>query len=537
MATVLTDKDLDLALKSFQKVVENVASNDDEGHKAKVLKKLKDFNELINSPKNRVSSKGSKVPKARTVSSPAKKIKLHSSRKVKIPELPNEIWVKIMNYMPTKYIFNSLALVNKNSYQLTKDTKALKHFTIYRLSSHYSKANFEKAMKFLKKCTNLVGLTIDHCSTEDWQKIVTNASPNMKYLEILGDGTSDCNFKNCHIFHGDQLSIDVVKTMKKRKIKLENLTLNGTYVEIDVMDEISKIETLKSLRILDVTKRFVTPKAIESLAFNKNQLELIEIEKSKKEENHYSYDSDGSDDYNDDFDDDDDNDSSGLRKALNHLFEKKKDTLKIIRKINMDSSNCDDIDSCDSLENLSLCKNLVEFFGSLHEHELVHFAGLENLQKLNIEGLTYREDKYLKLALGSMNLSKLKHLSISSNACKEFCQELARHYFPALERLYIYSPEMTSKCFQQLIKNGPKLKSIQFGYGADCNISNKISHKLCKDTNVFVIFGNVIKNDENKEQKSFEDYLLENDLVVFRKYKKMKEEFEKWCEGNIGYGF
>ena len=62
----------------------------------------------------------------------------------------------------------------------------------------------------------------------------------------------------------------------------------------------------------------------------------------------------------------------------------KKDTLKIIRKINMDSSNCDDIDSCDSLENLSLCKNLVEFFGSLHEHELVHLAGLENLQKLKL---------------------------------------------------------------------------------------------------------------------------------------------------------
>ena len=206
----------------------------------------------------------------------------------------------------------------------------------------------------------------------------------------------------------------------------------------------------------------------------------------------------------------------------------------------MGSQYCKDIKSCDSLElkNLSLCKNLVEFFGSLHEHELVHLAGLENLQKLKLYEGEYRHGKYLKFALGNMNLSKLKYLSITSRVGKEFCKELARHNFPELERLSISCPEMTSKCFQQLIKNGPNLKSIQFAYGSrEYSISNKILHKLCKDTDVLVIFGHVIKNDKNKEQNSFEEYLIENDLIVFRKYKRMKQEFEKWCEDNFEYGF
>ena len=123
MGTFLADKDLDLPLKSFEKFVENVASNGDEGQKAKVLKKLKDFYELITSQKNRGSSK---VLEEKTQSQP--------SRKVEIPAIPYEIWVKIMNYLSTNDIFYTLALVNRNSYKLTKDSKALKYLTLKELS-------------------------------------------------------------------------------------------------------------------------------------------------------------------------------------------------------------------------------------------------------------------------------------------------------------------------------------------------------------------------------------------------------------------
>ena len=52
-----------------------------------------------------------------------------------------------------------------------------------------------------------------------------------------------------------------------------------------------------------------------------------------------------------------------------------------------------------------------------------------------------------------------------------------------------------------------------------------------------VIVGNSINNDESEEQINFREYLIENDLNAYRKYSKMKEDFSKWCEDNVGYGF
>ena len=38
------------------------------------------------------------------------------------------------------------------------------------------------------------------------------------------------------------------------------------------------------------------------------------------------------------------------------------------------------------------------------------------------------------------------------------------------------------------------------------------------------------------KQNSFEDYLIEHDVNVFRKYNRMKKDFLKWCENNPNYG-
>ena len=534
MGTFLNDKDLDLPLKSFEKFVENVASNGDEGQKAKVLKKLKDFYELITSQKNRGSSK---VLEAKTQSQP--------SRKVEIPEIPYEIWVKIMNYLSTNDIFYTLALVNRNSYQLTKDSKALKYLTLKELSKS-DKNRFDKGMKFLKSCKNLVELTIINRLNNEQRKDVVDAalraSPNLKSLNITGSGSEECY---CHDFDapmhvveehdgyfGDELDLDVVKTLRKRKTKLENLTLTETYANHLVMDEISKIETLKSLRVLDVETCITTPKVLESLAFNKNQLETIEIDDRNEREE-----VEGRDDWfhygsNSSFS------PSELLVALNQLFKEKQNTLKFIKRLNMESSSsCKYNDSgCVSLENLSLCQNLVEFCGSLHGHDLIHLAGFQNLQKLKLYGSDYNYDKNLKHVWEEMNLSNLKYLSFSFEADKNVCNELARHCFPALERLYIRKPEMNDRCILQLIVKCPKLKSIQFKYRNGCIITNEFLHKICKERDVFVIFGN-INDDESEEQINFTEYLIENDLNAYRKYSKMKEDFSKWCEDNVGYGF
>ena len=396
MGTLIMQRNLDFALKSFEKIIENVALNGNEGQKVQVLEKLKDFNDLINSRKNQGSPK---VVKAKTPR--------RHPRKVEIPVVPYEIWVKIMNYLPTKDIFLKFAFLNKFSYHLTKDTKALKNLTLYGLSNTIvrdktNRVYFSKAMKILKKCTSLEGLTIDDCSTNDWHNIVEialKASPNIKYLKLLGAATetsagyynSFCN-DYCNLVHG--------------KLKF-----------------------------------------------------------------------------------------------------------------------------------LTLFKNLVEFCATLHEHELVHLAGQGNLQTLKLDGDQYTGfGFYLQKALDNMNLTKLKYLSLNVTAREYFCTELANHYFPALERIYICKPDMKEKCFVQLIMNCPKLKSIQFEHRVN-NFTNTLLHKICTEMDVFVIFGKVIKSDENKGQKAFEEYLIENDVNALGKYNRKKNDFSKWCKNNVGYGF
>ena len=39
------------------------------------------------------------------------------------------------------------------------------------------------------------------------------------------------------------------------------------------------------------------------------------------------------------------------------------------------------------------------------------------------------------------------------------------------------------------------------------------------------------------ESTSFEDYVIEQDLQEYKRYKLMKEDFREWCENNPGYGY
>ena len=188
---------------------------------------------------------------------------------------------------------------------------------------------------------------------------------------------------------------------------------------------------------------------------------------------------------------------------------------------------------CEPLTNLQLCQNLEEFRGSLHSHDLKTLSELPNLKKLKLKRLEGR--KALEYLLNHMNLSKLKHFYLKSN-----CDELARHHFPALERLCLTSAYMADESLEELIKNCPSLKSIQFPNGIYHNtISNEVLCKIFKDKDIFIIFDAVIhkNNWESTQQKSFEDYLIENDLIAFRKYNRMKKDFLKWCKNNIGYGY
>ena len=51
--------------------------------------------------------------------------------------LPNEIWLKIINYLKTKDIFGSFALINKYFNQLTPDISVIKYLQVKNRSKSF----------------------------------------------------------------------------------------------------------------------------------------------------------------------------------------------------------------------------------------------------------------------------------------------------------------------------------------------------------------------------------------------------------------
>ena len=81
------------------------------------------------------------------------------------------------------------------------------------------------------------------------------------------------------------------------------------------------------------------------------------------------------------------------------------------------------------------------------------------------------------------------------------------------------------------------MKSIQFPSGNyHYKIPNAVFYEIFKHKNILFIFDKV-SGKNHMESTSFEDYVIEQDLQEFKRYKRMKEEFKKWCEDNPGYGY
>ena len=80
-------------------------------------------------------------------------LKIAKKRKLEGQKLPNELWLKIINYLTTRDLINIVVLVCKNFYNLAKDVKYLELKDI-------SKLEFESAMKLLKTTKHLKEVSI-----------------------------------------------------------------------------------------------------------------------------------------------------------------------------------------------------------------------------------------------------------------------------------------------------------------------------------------------------------------------------------------
>ena len=84
--------------------------------------------------------------------------------------------------------------------------------------------------------------------------------------------------------------------------------------------------------------------------------------------------------------------------------------------------------------------------------------------------------------------------------------------------------ELTEDFFSNLIANAPKLKSIHLS-NSKMSVSHQFMYNFCKNSNIFVSF----------KSQSFEDFLLDKDINVFGKYKRLEKTYKEWSSNNPEY--
>ena len=97
------------------------------------------------------------------------------------PKLPNELWMKILTYLPTRDIFATFALVNKHFHGLTLDPSAIKYLQIEDIPYH----QVDKMKKVLERCKNLKELSITKDSDGNNHAFVIESLKICKKLESI----------------------------------------------------------------------------------------------------------------------------------------------------------------------------------------------------------------------------------------------------------------------------------------------------------------------------------------------------------------
>ena len=428
------------------------------------------------------------------------------------------MWTKIIKYLSSKDVYGSLTLVNKRFQSLAIGSGVLRMIKVvdHDIIHDYFK---EKTLNILTHSKAPIKLV---CEISEWNYNifeVISMAQNLKHLVLQKtpektDGNIIFEWPP-KISKGDEFSMKFLDAFKHSK--LEHLELEGYFVDPNAMIEITKIKTLKTFRISnsgDITIS-ITPEVVNAFAQNENQLEHIEFDDfnvnffwreplATKEE------------------------SNELITALNNLLNRKSNAMKSLKYITWDGTG-NHYSSNFPLTNLRLCQNLDEFCGQLQPHDIEILAELPRLQKLKLRQL--ENPKYL---LDNLNFDSLKYLSLTGTFETDsiICQELRKHNFPVLERLHIHVFDsdvvgLDEDLFLNLMSNATKLKSISISSHPYIifPLSDQFMYNFFKNSNIFVSFKN----------KSFEEFCIEKDPIVFRKYNRMKKSFANWSSNNPEY--
>ena len=138
VALILNTNDFEVALSNMEAFAKGIFSGQDETQRLKLFEKLQNLSQLYISG----------------LKSTPNKFQVESQRKM---ELPDEIWLKVIQYLPTNDMFENFALACKRLKNLTEDIRAVKYLQLCKINTD---VKFEKALKVVKRSRGIKELKI-----------------------------------------------------------------------------------------------------------------------------------------------------------------------------------------------------------------------------------------------------------------------------------------------------------------------------------------------------------------------------------------
>ena len=512
----------DSVLNGINKFVKDIFNGNNNETKKKLCENLHEITKICYCSSELTENKTSISRKRPEISE--NELQVAKKMKLDCRKLPNELWLKIMNYLNTKDLTNNLALVCKNFNCLSKEVKyfELKDITDLKF---ISAINVLKSKKHLKE----ISVSTLIRETKFMNQLLFQAlksNENIKSIKLLSNG-----------YNGpfDIYSLYSFKRIKTYCTDLEHLYLRDViFTSRSVISEIAQITTLKSFKISLSSdsrgKEYFTSKNI--LEFSNNCPKLEAISFSITIGNNRI--------------------KNQMKHAFDSFFNAKKETLKSLDIYMFHKSM--GVQENYLLENLNLCQNVEEL--SLRDFELkystlIEIINLPKLKTLVLNGKTLTSIKFPEDCFRGYTLMNLKYLKLGCRDGNEnlpsFISAFTKINFPVLERfgLEISTPgsnniSIDANAMFHLINNSPKLKSMQlYGKHFHTNIFRKMIPYFCRERNIFTSFGtftHAISSNLFKEylmaQHSLEFNMAAKEPVTKIKYDDLKRKFLTWEKMN-----
>ena len=425
----LCNNDYTLAIKCIQKFVIDISKGSNKNQKKDLFENLSKFLKLCHFPDEQVIEEHSKTqifPKTASIKKRLRKTEIISNipdKKVKLDhrtglQLPEEIWLKVMNYLKTRDLFQNFALVNKYFHGLSQDSRAVKSLLLKNIND---KTKYQNVVKVIKRSKHLKEVRIQLCLAY-WKQLMSHVlnSSKLKSLKVSPQALTDKSFK--------MPESNVVK-LGQFGNQLEHLELYHIGLTAKNVSQIVKISTLKELKIYNYGDLVFSKDDIIALAKNCKNLETLLLYNGFANGIVTGF-------------------KGAFKEAFDILFTERRQTLKKLTV--MEIAGCVDHDI---FEKIGLCYKLEELTiknARLTTSNLSSIAQLSGLKYLLMDGISVNSGEMISF-VRSLSTSEMKYLTFHEcfPTAGKF-EELSKKNFPVLERLYVswrIIPQTQSKTY------------------------------------------------------------------------------------------